>query len=112
MIAAYEPRFLEPPNAPQAGRRRYSGAAGQIDVGDPAIILQFVENPAINVVKLNLLGANRKWLAITRHRGLERHAIHRTWLSCNLITYQPDTLERKAPPGYHQNWQAQAAGQG
>ena len=79
--------FFQGPHPSQTGRRRNSDSFGQLDIGDPAVGLNFTENLQVNIVKIlgharavpsQPIEANRTLLAqLWRVRNFISQTVHR-----------------------------------
>jgi hypothetical protein len=54
VVAADIARLLQRAHPAQAGRGRYADAAGQLDIGHAAVVLQFGEDLAVDWIELGV----------------------------------------------------------
>ena len=59
VVAADEARLLQRAHAAQAGRCRDAGAARQIHIGHPALLLQIVEDAPVDTVEFHAPGRHK-----------------------------------------------------
>ncbi len=84
MVAADDAELLEPAHAAQAGRRRDAGAAGQLDIGHAAVLLELADDAAVDGVEFRRRGGlvcalHRGGRCIAQGSGREDWARHPGW---------------------------------
>jgi hypothetical protein len=57
VVARDDAGLLERANPAQAGWRRDAGAAGELDVGHAAVVLQVAQDPPVDLVELDALAS-------------------------------------------------------